>query len=573
MRKFTSSIILILYFTAVAQNPAIKRAATITNSAENPFTSKDLTVVNTIADMQKLTLTANANNKLIYVKGYFEPGDDGGGLFIYKHGNEQPTNMGTIFDAKTGRWLRQYSGYMNVAYFGVLRAWEQKGGISVSDRIQNMIDFASANSIYSEQSDVTIYFPNGQYFIDKPLIIKDRVKLLGSPGTLLTNKGDKYDYMFTLDKGPVTHVRMENFHINCNKQKGVGGMHFKAAFTKEGMQHGGLWDAVFKNIFITEASNPGIYLEGGEASQGFNLPHQFIIFENVRVTRINPKEPSLKMTGYNANMTFTNCEFRNADTMPTPAENCIDGACILITSNDMPPTQEGSYAISFINSGFGGYSRYGAVITNSKQITFDTGFYEGMDTAFKILNCKHIQIINNRFANAAGAGSLNESFSHTGNSGSLFEIENSNVTIANNHHDVSQIDYPSLPNQYFIIGNGNDNTIDNQNNTFRIPELGKTKGTLQTIQPVYQTLDVGSKKVVQVTSSSYGTVDISTIYGDIATGETLFIQVSGCKLRFLSSDTGNSGGNLMLNGEGSLTVNDGQSVMFIKVENNFQLVR
>ena len=474
MRKFTALIIILSCLTTVAQTRTIRSAVPVAKNTEATFAGKDLTVVNTIADMQKLTLASNANNKLIYVKGYFEPGDDGGGLFLYKHGDKSPTNLGTIFDAKTGRWLRQYSGYMNVAYFGVQRDWKQKGVLLVSDRIQNMIDFASANSLYNEQGDMTIYFPNGQYFIDKPLIIKDRVKLLGSPGTLLTNKGDKYDYMFTLDNGPVTHVRMENFHINCNKQKGVGGFHFKAALAKEGMQHGGLWDAVFKNIFITEASNPGIYLEGGEASGGFSLPNQFVIFENVRVTRINPKEPSLKMTGYNANMTFTNCEFRNADTMPTPAENHVDGACIIITSNDIPPTQEGSYAISFINSGFGGYSRYGAVITNSKQITFDTGFYEGMDTAFKILNCKHIQIVNNRFANAAGAGSLDESFSHTGNAGSLFEIENSNVTIANNHHDVSQIDYPSLPNQYFIIGNGNDNTIDNQNNTFRIPELGKT---------------------------------------------------------------------------------------------------
>ncbi|WP_161627175.1 glycosyl hydrolase family 28-related protein [Flavobacterium subsaxonicum] len=581
MKKIAALIAFLLSFMVQAHTHHATTglgAVAQSNHKKKAQGSKDFEVVNAIADMQKLVVAAPNNNQLLYVKGYFKPGDGGEGFFLYKHADTLKTNLGTIFASykKTGRWIRQYSGYMNVAYFGVQRNWEFDKVITNSERIQNMIDFASENQIYSTQSDVTIFFPNGQYFIDKPLIIKDYVKLLGSPGTLLTNKGDKYDYMFKLNKGAVTHVRMENFQINCNRQPGVGGMHFKAEFPAKGNQQGGLWDAVFKNITISEASNTGIYMEGGEASVSYNLAHQFILFENVRVSRINAEHPALKMTGYNANFTYTNCEFRNTGTFADNKYNAVDGACILITSNDPPPYQQGSYAVSFINSGFGGYPKYGAIIENSGQITFDTGFYEGSDIAFDIKNSKHVQIINNRFANAAGCGAKEGLFSHTGNSGAIVTAENSVIEVSNNRMDVSLDEYPALKDQYFIIGKGNNNVFNIQNNSFNVPALSKTLGLVQAIQVVNGALDLAGRKIVSVNppdNYDYTIIDIETLNATSSTGETFFIKANECRLRFVQMDANDtSGPNIYLNGKSSLSLSNGQSATFIKIENTYHLV-
>lgn len=533
---------------------------------------------------QLLTTVVPFDNKLVYVKGYFTEGDGGEGFFIFKKENSKPINLGTIFQSTvvqadgttSGRWIRQYSGYMNVEFFGVQRDWDLPySGFSNSDRIQNMIDYATtdANTIYSHEADLTIYFPNGQYFIDKPLILKDRVKLVGSPGTLLTNKGDEYDYMFKINTGPVTNFRMENFIINLNNQPNLGGIHIKASASPNNIT-GGLWDGNFKNIKIVEAQKTGIYIEGGEDGSNANLPNQFIIFENVRIQRKNKDYYALKITGENANYTFLNCEFINT------SNSIVSGGCIYIgsTNSGVPNSNKvGSNSISFINSGFGVYSQYGAIIEDSGNITFDTCFFEGVDYAFSIKNSEQINILRNRFANASGCGSLPSTFSHTNNKGRIIICENSIINVENNRIVVShprETDYPhNINEQKFIEGIGNDNVINVKGNSFSLPSLGNSSGIMQTVSLSSNKAKLWSKKLIYINvPSNYNslTSDLNIIESDINASEIIFIRANGgpLKLNAITTTTPLIGGrNIYLNGKSSVTLNNGQIVSLIKIDN------
>lgn len=552
--------------------------------SKNTLNNNGIEIVNNVNFL--INNVIPSDNKLVYVKGYFSEGDGGEGFFIFKKNNEKPTNLGTIFSSSvmqsdnttTGRWIRQYSGFMNVSYFGVQRDWKSTGDYTNSERIQNMIDYATtdANTVYSSEADLTIYFPNGQYFIDKPLILKDRVKLLGSPGTLLTNKGDVYDYMFKLNSGPVTNFRMENFLINLNNQPNVGGIHIKGIFPGTGYQRGGLWNGNFKNINIQSAKGNGIYLEGSESttatspSSNWNLPNQFIIFENVRVQEKQAEYFALKMTGQNANYTFLNCEFNGN------ADSPVNGGCIYIgsvNSEDSSYTDRiGSDAISFINSGIGGYSKYGAIIRDSGNITFDSCFFEGLDFAFDIKNSEQISVLRSRFANAAGCGTI--SSSHTNNVGRIFTIENSIVNIRENRVAVTETSYyPKLVNQQFILGVGNNNVINIKDNSFKFPELGNCVGVIQTVPVISNKISLWSKKFIFInvpTTYNASTSDVKIISSDINHGETIFLRANGGTLKFLPMP-GNvpvaGSNNIYLNGRTSLTLTNGQGATFIKIDN------
>lgn len=521
-----------------------------------------------------------ANNKVIYVKGYFTPDDGGEGFFIYKSSSTQDVNLGTVFmpnpepvDGK-GRWLRQYSGYMNVGFFGVLKGYANPyPGFSNSDRIQNMIDYASSYSSSSglassnEEKDVTIFFPNGFYLIDKTLVLKDEVMLLGSTSSHLTNNGvDVYDYMFEINGGPVTKLRMENFYINCNQsasklKESVGGIYIKGTPPKPG----GLWDAVFRNIIIRDPNNPAIYLEGGDEATAYEYPNQFIIFDNVRAQRKFQNHPALKMRGQNANYTFLNCEFRNAD------NDVIAGTCIDISS-----VISGANAISFINSGFGGYSTYGALINHATNITFDTCFCEGMDIAFQIKNSQDIQILNTRFANAAGAGSLGPSYSHTNNQGRIIEAESSIVNVYNNYVAVSAggTYYPDIEKQFFIQGivpegqQYSNNVFNVANNGFTQEGLSKTDGIMQVESMQSHQINIWSKKLIFLNvPSTYqsSTNDLHRINSEICAGETIFIRANQGTIKIISRDF-ITNGNIFLNGRQDVTINNGQGVLLIKID-------
>jgi hypothetical protein len=76
--------------------------------------------VKTIADLKAINVASLADKQQALVAGYYAAGDGGGGQFYYNAGSSDVDNAGTIIgpDAGAGRWLRAYSGAVNVRWFG-----------------------------------------------------------------------------------------------------------------------------------------------------------------------------------------------------------------------------------------------------------------------------------------------------------------------------------------------------------------------------------------------------------------------------------------------------------------------
>lgn len=529
------------------------------------FLAKDVMNVpaNGVATLQNISAlksyTDYVNDKVIYVKGYYSAGDGGEGFFVYKSAETLADNDGVIIKPTTvsgnGRWIRQYSGYINVNYFGVIRDW-LPSGFSNSDRIQKIIDFTAhifgspSNGWANKLSDMTIQFPNGSYFIDKPLVLKDRVKIVGGAATLFTvNPGSNYDYMIKMNSGPVVNCEIDNLMLNLNDNNNIGGIHLKGS----GTPSGGIWMSKFKNINIVNLKGNGIHMEGGDLSSNYLLPNQFLIFENVRVVRSNENYNSLKITGQQGQVTFLNCTF---DGKVSKGINVFIGKA---NSSDL-----GGAVISFINSTIQS-SEYGVLMDAAENITFDNCWFEDLDDALEIRNSKAINIVNSRFANAAGFGSNDNSYSMIpAGYGRCISSENSNITVENNYITVTTPSSEFAKDDKFILGVGNNNVINVKNNTFQDIGLSTTYGIMQTVTITSNALDISSKKLVFVNNS--GT--INRINSSILAGETVFIRANSGSLTFSPMDSaGTTNKNIFLNGRLVLNLTQGQGATFIKIDN------
>ena len=106
-----------------------------------------LTIVDDFNGARALTDDNKKPGDLVYIKGFTFPGDGGGGYFMWKTddifltGVLSTDNAGTVLQSWNtslqGRWVRQYDGHINVAYFGAVGAWGDN-----TSNIQRAIDFA-----------------------------------------------------------------------------------------------------------------------------------------------------------------------------------------------------------------------------------------------------------------------------------------------------------------------------------------------------------------------------------------------------------------------------------------------
>lgn len=537
-------------------------------------TGLNMATLNTVNEL-RTTDTHNIEN-LVYVKGYWYPGDGGGGFFSYKtfDPSVEPVpddNDGTIFkpaNIENGRWVRQYNGNINARFFGVTKEFENTGSpsFSNSDRIQKMIDYASANSLYSlEKGGLTLFFPNGQYIIDKTIILKDKVKLLGEPGTLFTRHDGVYDYMFELSSGIVTDLVMDNFRINLNAldENGVpkpsntiGGIHIKA--TPDSNGNGGIWNSVFKNINIVNLNGTGIYLEGGNEASDYKLPNQFLIFENIRVVRHNDTKNSLIINGQQGQLTFLNCTFDGVRNK---------GVNVSIRKKTTE-VDLGSSVISFINCTFQD-SEYGVDLSEVENVTLDNCWFENLDIAVQVKNSKGINVLNSHFANAAGFGSISGSLIPVG-TGRCIDVENSSVSIEKNYTTVSDPNNSAIQGEKFVVGNGNNNTINLSDNQFQDIRLSETFGVIQTTTISSNTLILADKKNVFINvppGSLASSNQINRIDSSIGGGETIFVRANGGSIQINSMDLlGLTNKNIFLNGSSSIVLNNGEIAIFKKID-------
>lgn len=142
----------------------------------------------------------------VRVLGFQNPGDGGGGEFFWDTTLVQTTaDGGTIIEAndKTGKWKRQFSGQVNVKWFGA----KMNGTADDSDALQNAV-----NSGYN------VYVPEGTLAVSKPILLKHGSVVTGAGAekttiiktthnTFSAGTATGIDAIFIIDIDDLTRVR------------------------------------------------------------------------------------------------------------------------------------------------------------------------------------------------------------------------------------------------------------------------------------------------------------------------------------------------------------------------------
>lgn len=94
---------------------------------------------------------------MVYVGGHTAPGDGGSGTFFWDSSSSASDDDGIVIlpstNPSSGRWIRQYSGVVNAAWFGVIN-----DGSDVTTALKNAI--LSAHNLVN-----VLYIPFGQYLV------------------------------------------------------------------------------------------------------------------------------------------------------------------------------------------------------------------------------------------------------------------------------------------------------------------------------------------------------------------------------------------------------------------------
>ena len=173
---------------------------------------------------------------------------------------------------------------------------------------------------------------------------------------------------------------------------------------------------------------------------------------------------------------------------------------------------------------------------------------------------KSINILNNRFANASGFGSLLAP--NNIKAGQCVSVSKSVVNIYNNY--ITASDPNSADNiGSFVLGFPDNNGINCYNNSFRDnnPKLSKTYGIMQTVSIVATAIDCKSNKLIFINPTNPVTPTIiKNITSAINAGEILNIRANGFTVTF------NNTGNIFLSNRTSFVLANGEIASFIKID-------
>lgn len=137
------------------------------NAAYDKIDAMDTTIAGIVAGTEFLTfdsiasLTAASKAGLVddgyaIVKGYYAPGDGGGGMFQWDAASTATANIGTIFasdEGGDGRWLRDYKGQnaLNVKWFGAV--------------VDGVTDDTAAIQAALDLNNAPVFLPAGSYVV------------------------------------------------------------------------------------------------------------------------------------------------------------------------------------------------------------------------------------------------------------------------------------------------------------------------------------------------------------------------------------------------------------------------
>ena len=558
--------------TQILESPGLTFASDIENRA--------LLTLNCITNLDSLReFPIPENGTILCIKGHTDIRDGGEGFFYFMADLQAMDDDGIIIKPKgidqdrPGRWLRHVSGPINVNYYGATGGPDPT---SVSDKIQRAIDYAAKNK-YNDwnpnrgSSEITkgntVFIPTGDYLLDKALIIRDGVALVGEGyNTFLSAKSNTdIDYLLKIDAGRII-CRVEKLVLNGNTRfANTGGIHLEGRRGPNSII-GGVSRSTFKDLEIINFNGHGIFLEAQNTTEGaLAIDHQFNVFQNIQIRRVDASKSSLYIKGACTENVFIDCAFEgDRDMQPTFGANVF-----------LENINGRSVGLSFINCGFG-LAEYGMLMKGAQNITLDTCWFENIFTAIRVEESKNINVLGTRFANACGYGSEppNHLFVPGGHcviaQGSSINIEKSYVTISSLTNDEA-----FEPN--FIFGQAtqvdstnyvNTNTINARDNHFRDPRLSKTSGIVKSIPVSGRTIILDGN--TNVAASFDGNSVLKKMESTASGGEYITLQIfkpRGNGIVKVKDWQGNGRrGNIALNGTEQIKLRHGQTVTFLKVD-------
>lgn len=204
--------------TTSAANAAAALASEQAAAASATTVADKLHTVNEIADILLLDPLIYPN---VNILGYTTANDGGGGLFNYDATiNKATANAGTIIDPSVslalqgtgvglGCWVRQYSGAVNVKWFG-------------TDGINDSVAFQAALSVGN------CYVPDGSYIFTTAVVVPSGRRLSGNPYKNMAGAGAVI--MHSIEEAFVTDQTISNFSgITIQNIKIRGGVATKYA--------------------------------------------------------------------------------------------------------------------------------------------------------------------------------------------------------------------------------------------------------------------------------------------------------------------------------------------------------
>ncbi|AWI25950.1 hypothetical protein [Flavobacterium pallidum] len=499
--------------------------------------------IDTVESIAKLKAYPPSDKIIVYVKSYydyddFDPSmdyhlaDGGGGMFRFDLKSNAIPDLGINFTSDhverdaPGRWVRQYDGHINAAYFGIVKHPIQLAPTVKKnhERLQDAIDFCHRNAQgityagYSPSTDpfpddlaygdFTIYFPEGVYWLQptESLILRSGTHLKGDTTTIirLHEVLPSLDYLFKIDRGGIYRLCIETikFNLSCHPSNDnrVGWLHAKGQPSDSGDFSGGLYGAIIKDVYVEEVGRHGIYFEGGEFVENdtsWNKTcNQFVYLENVWVERQFDYHNSFRITGQNVNMSFINCN----PTMPNANFNdehpTLLGAAFHVES----VSQDTGFnqSLIFIGCDAGGApgrpGEIGFYFKNARNVLIQNSWIEDSEFGIYVENCSAISILDNNFANAAANGGLNRSMLNPDRKGACIAVKNSVINVERNNVSIGYPDPEDIDGNYkyynerFILGLTNEgtlefnNTINSQNNYFANHMLSQTFGIAQYVE-------------------------------------------------------------------------------------------
>lgn len=234
-----------------------------------------------MSNIAELKTRAGTPGARVDVSGYYTNNDGGGGVFYWDENSVVADNAGTVIQKTgltTGRWIRLFSGSVNVKWFGA------KGTLDTSN--DDTVAFQRAVN-----TGFHVFVPAGEYYLSAPItnpsIATEHLDISGEyfRSTRINAKAGFTGYMLKPSKSyniqDVTIIGILGqsgvYGIGCNDVNSQGTAILKRVavyYTDEAISFGGEYEhsigLTYEDIYVQFFLNAGINLGGitGTASSG-----------------------------------------------------------------------------------------------------------------------------------------------------------------------------------------------------------------------------------------------------------------------------------------------------------------